>query len=657
MTETENPFFEPSGLPYGLPDFANIREEHFVPAFERGMAEQLAEIEAIKNDPAPATFENTLVALERSGAILRRVSNVFFTFTSSDASDRVQEIETEMMPRLSAHADAITLDRALWERIEQVTAEGPEDEALLERYRTDFVKAGARLDGDAQERLREINGELARLSTEFGQNGVTAATESALVVTDAAELDGLDGDRVAAAAREDGTYALPLHNTTLHPLMARLTDRSVRERLFRLSVDRAPENTEIAARMAVLRAERAALLGYADHASHKVADQTSKTPEAVEERLGAMVEPAVRNVLRQTEELAELAGHPIEPWDWPFYAEQVRRDRYEVDEAALRPYFELDRVYTDGVFHAATALYGITFAERADLSGYHPDVRVWEVFDTDGSGMGLFLLDPYARPTKQGGAWMHNLVEQSELLGQKPVVVNNLNITKPGSGPTLLTPDEVNTAFHEFGHALHGLLSAVRYPRLEGTEVPRDFVEFPSQVNEMWANHPQILANYARHHETGEPVPAELIEKLAAAERYDQGFATVEYLAAALLDWSWHRIAPGQEVDPGTFEAQALERWGLALDLVRPRYRTAYLQHCFAGDYHAGYYSYVWSEVLDADSVEWFNENGGLTRENGDRFRRYVLSVGGSVDPMRATAEFLGREPRLEPLLRRRGLA
>ncbi|CAL9488171.1 Dipeptidyl carboxypeptidase [Nocardiopsis dassonvillei] len=653
---TDNPFFAPSGLPYGLPDFANIREEHFVPAFERGMAEQLAEIEAIRNDPAPATFDNTLVALERSGAVLRRVTNVFFTFASSDASDTVKEIETEMMPRLSAHADAITLDRALWERIERVTAEDPEDEALLERYRTDFVKAGARLDGPAQDRLREINEELARLSTEFGQNVVSAATDSELVVDDAAALDGLDGDRIAAAAREDGTYALPLLNTTVQPALARLTDRSVRERLYRLSVERAPRNQEIAARMAVLRAERAALLGHPDHASHKVADQTARTPEAVEERLGAMVEPAVRNVLRQTEELAELAGHTIEPWDWPFYAEKVRQSRYEVDEAALRPYFELDRVFVDGVFHAATGLYGITFAERPDLAGYHPDVRVWEVFDADGSGLGLFLLDPYARPTKQGGAWMHNLVEQSELLGQKPVVVNNLNITKPGSGPTLLTPDEVNTAFHEFGHALHGLLSAVRYPRLEGTEVPRDFVEFPSQVNEMWANHPRILANYARHHETGEPVPAELIEKLAAAERYDQGFATVEYLAAALLDWSWHRIAPGQEVDPQTFEAQALARWGLDLDLVRPRYRTAYFQHCFSGDYHAGYYSYVWSEVLDADSVEWFNDNGGLTRENGDRFRRYVLSVGGSVDPLAATAGFLGREPRLEPLLRRRGL-
>ncbi|MFD6095393.1 M3 family metallopeptidase [Nocardiopsis flavescens] len=653
---TDNPFFAPSGLPYGLPDFANIREEHFVPAFERGMAEQLAEIEAIKGDPAPASFDNTLVALELSGAVLRRVSHVFFTFASSDATDGVRAIETEMTPRLSAHADAISLDRDLWARIEAVTADGPEEEALLERYRTDFVKAGARLDGTAQDRLREINGELARLSTEFGQNVVAASTASELVVDDASALDGLDADRIAAAAREDGTYALPLLNTTVQPALARLTDRSVRERLYRLSAGRAPRNLDIAARMAVLRAERAALLGYPDHASHKVADQTARTPEAVEERLGAMVDPAVRNVLRQTEELAELAGHPIEPWDWPFYAEKVRQSRYEVDEAALRPYFELDRVFADGVFHAATGLYGITFTARADLAGYHPDVRVWEVSDADGSGLGLFLLDPYARPTKQGGAWMHNLVEQSELLGQRPVVVNNLNLTRPEAGPTLLTPDEVNTAFHEFGHALHGLLSAVRHPRLEGTSVPRDFVEFPSQVNEMWANDPKVLANYARHHETGEPVPAELIDKLAAAERYDQGFATVEYLAAALLDWSWHRIAPGQEVDPQAFEAQALEKWGLDLDLVRPRYRTAYFQHCFAGDYHAGYYSYVWSEVLDADSVEWFTENGGLTRENGDRFRRYVLSVGGSVEPMAATAEFLGREPRLEPLLRRRGL-
>ncbi|MDE3723413.1 M3 family metallopeptidase [Nocardiopsis sp. N85] len=652
---TDNPFFAPSALPYGLPDFENIREEHFLPAFERGMAEQIAEIDAIKNDPAPVTFENTLTALERSGAVLRRVSNVFFTFSSSDATDGVKEIEKEMSPRLAAHADAITLDRDLWKRIEKVMADGPEEAALLERYRTDFVKAGALLDEADQTRLRELNGELARLSTEFGQNVVESLTESALVVDDAAELDGLDEDRIAMA-EQDGKYVLPLLNVSVQPALARLTDRSVRERLHTLSVERAPGNVEIAARMAALRAERAALLGYPDHAAYKVADQTAKTVEAVEERLGAMVEPAVRNLHRLAGELEELAGHPIQAWDWAFYAEKVRQSRYHVDEAALRPYFELERVFVDGVFHAATGLYGITFTERTDLRGYHPDVRVWEVFDADGSGLGLFLLDPYARPTKGGGAWMHNLVEQSELLGQRPVVVNNLNITKPVSGPTLLTPDELNAAFHEFGHALHGLLSSVRFPRLEGTEVPRDFVEFPSQVNEMWANDPEVLANYARHHETGEPVPTELIEKMVAAERYDQGFATVEYLAAALLDWSWHRIAPGEEVDPATFETEALKRWGLDLRQVRPRYRTAYFQHCFAGDYHAGYYSYVWSEVLDADSVEWFTENGGLTRENGDRFRRLVLSVGGSVDPMAATREFLGREPRLEPLLNRRGL-
>ncbi|GAA1098800.1 hypothetical protein GCM10009642_41710 [Nocardiopsis metallicus] len=444
----------------------------------------------------------------------------------------------------------------------------------------------------------------------------------------------------------------------MQPALAQLTNRAVRERLYTLSAERAPENLEIAARMAAIRAERAQLLGYPDHAAYKVADQTAKTVEAVEERLAQLVGPARRNVEKEARVLAEHAGHDIEPWDWPFYTEQVRNARYDFDESVLRPYFELGRVIEDGVFHAATLLYGVTFAERADLRGYHPDMRVWEVFDEDGTALGLFLLDPYARPTKRGGAWMHNLVDQSFLLDEKPVVVNNLNVTKPVSGPTLLTFDEVETAFHEFGHAIHGLLSAVRFPRVEGTSVPRDFVEFPSQVNEMWALWPEILSNYAKHHETGEPVPADLVERLTAASQFNQGFGTFEYLAAALLDWSWHRLAPGETVeDPASFEARALEAVGALHPLVRPRYRSAYFQHIFSDDgYSAGYYSYVWSEVLDAESVEWFKENGGLTRAGGDRFREKVLSRGGSVDPMEAVTEFLGREPRMEPLLTRKGL-
>ncbi|PDP88563.1 peptidase M3 [Glycomyces fuscus] len=654
---TDNPFLSPSELPYGLPDFAAIREEHFLPAFERGVAEHLAEVDAIVRDPQPPTFDNTIAALERSGALLARVETVLHTLAGSDATDGIEEIEREVAPRAAQHRDAVSLNRDLWERVRQVTASDPQEAWLLERYRLDFVKAGADLDDDQQARLRELNAELAGLSTEFSRNVVRATREASLVTRDASDLDGLDEAHISAIER-DGEYVLPLLNTTVQPALAQLTNRATRERLYTLSAERAPENLGIAARMAVLRAERAALLGYPDHAAYTVADQTAKTVDAVEERLGQLVGPARRNVEREARVLAEHAGHEIEPWDWPFYAERVRRERYDFDDGVLRPYFELGRVVEDGVFHAATLLYGITFAERADLRGYHDDVRVWEVFDRDGSPLGLFLLDPYARPTKRGGAWMHNLVDQSFLLDRRPVVVNNLNITKPASGPTLLTFDEVETAFHEFGHALHGLLSAVRFPRVQGTSVPRDFVEFPSQVNEMWATWPEILSHYARHHETGEPVPAELVERLTAARRFNQGFATFEYLAAALLDWSWHRLAPGEAVeDPASFEERALEAAGVLHPLVRPRYRSAYFIHVFASGYSAGYYSYVWSEVLDAESVEWFTGNGGLTREGGDRFREKVLSVGGGVDPMEAVRDFLGREPRMEPLLARRGLA
>lgn len=653
---TDNPFLAPSELPYGLPDFAAIREEHFLPAFEAGVAEQLAEVEAITSDQEPPTFDNTIAALERSGATLRRMEAVFHTLAGSDATDGIEELEKEIAPRAAQHADAISLNRDLWARIQQVTTDDPQEARLLERYRLDFVKAGADLGDGEQARLRELNAELAGLATDFGINVIRATREASLVVDDAAELDGLDEARISAIEK-DGQYVLPLLNTTVQPALAQLTSRTTRERLYKLSAERAPENLEIAARMATLRAEQAKLLGYADHAAYKVADQTAKTVDAVEERLAQLVVPARRNVDKEAQALAEHAGHEIAPWDWPFYTEQVRKARYDFDESVLRPYFELGRVIEDGVFHAATLLYGITFSERTDLRGHHADVRTWEVFDGDGTPLGLFLLDPYARPTKRGGAWMHNLVNQSTHLDQRPVVVNNLNVTKPASGPALLTFDEVETAFHEFGHALHGLMSAVRYPRVQGTSVPRDFVEFPSQVNEMWALWPEILANYAKHHETGEPVPADLVERLTAASQFNQGFATFEYLAAALLDWSWHRLAPGETVeDPASFEAKALEAVGALHPQVRPRYRSTYFMHVFSNDYSAGYYSYVWSQVLDAESVEWFKENGGLSREGGDRFREKVLSVGGSVDPMEAVTDFLGREPGMGPLLARKGL-
>ncbi|MEU3018819.1 M3 family metallopeptidase [Nocardiopsis sp. NPDC007018] len=654
---TANPFLSPSELPYRLPDFAAVREEHFLPAFEQGVAEHLAEVDAIARNPEPATFDNTIAALERSGATLRRVEVVLNTLTGSDATDGIREIEKEIVPRSTRHSDAISLNRELWARIQQVSTDDPQEAWLLERYRLDFVKAGADLGEREQERLRELNARLAELGTEFSRNVVRATGESSLVTTDATDLDGLDAAQIEAI-RQGDEYVLPLLNTTVQPALSQLTNRSTRERLYTLSRDRAPENLEIGARMAELRAERAQLLGYPDHAAYKVADQTARTVEAVEERLGQLVGPALRNVEKEARALAEYAGHEIEPWDWPYYTEQVRKARYDFDESVLRPYFELGRVFEDGVFHAATLLYGVTFTERPDLRGYHSDMRTWEVFDGDGTPLGLFLLDPYARATKRGGAWMHNLVDQSYLLDELPVVVNNLNITKPVSGPTLLTFDEVETAFHEFGHALHGLLSAVRFPRVEGTSVPRDFVEFPSQVNEMWALWPEVLSNYARHHETDEPVPAELVGRLTAASQFNQGFGTFEYLGAALLDWAWHRLAPGETIeDPAAFERRALEAAGVLHPLVSPRYRSTYFQHIFSDDgYSAGYYSYVWSEVLDAESVEWFKEHGGLTRAGGDRFREKVLSKGGSVDPMAAVTDFLGREPGMGPLLTRKGL-
>ncbi|NUW45303.1 M3 family metallopeptidase [Nonomuraea rhodomycinica] len=652
----ENPLFAPSSLPYQLPPFADIREEHYLPAFERGMAEQLAEVDAIAGNAEPPTFDNTVAALERSGRLLARTATAFYSVAASASTDGIMEIEKRISPELTRHSDAIRLNRALWARVKQVATEDPEEAWLLEKYREDFVRAGADLSETEQERLRQLNEELARLSTEFAQNLMRASTDSALVVDDPKELDGFDEDRIASL-RRDGAYVLPLLNFTNQPGLAQLTDRDVRRRLYTLSVGRAPGNFGLAARMATLRAERARLLGFPNHAAYSVADQTAKTVEAVEEMLGQLVGPAVRNARKEAEALAEQAGFPIEPWDWSFYAEKVRQARYDFDASAMRPYFELDRVYRDGVFHAATLLYGITFTERPELRGYHEDVRIFEVFNEDGSALGLFALDPYAREGKRGGAWMNNLVDQSLLFGEKPVVVNNLNVSKPASGPTLLTYDEVNTAFHEFGHALHGLFSEVRFPRVSGTSVPRDFVEYPSQVNEMWVTWPEVLANYARHHETGEPMPAELVEKMKAAEQFNQGFMTVEYLAATLLDWAWHKLEPGQEVaDAEAFEQAALEAAGIAFPPVRPRYRTNYFAHIFSGGYSAGYYSYIWSEVLDAESVEWFKENGGLRRENGDHFRRTLLSRGGATDPLTAFRAFRGREASIEPLLKRRGL-
>jgi peptidyl-dipeptidase Dcp len=667
-----NPFFAESGLPYRLPAFGEIREEHYGPALERAMAEQLAEIGQIAGAADEPSFENTIVALERSGVMLRRVSSVFANHCGSYSTAGMEALDAEFSPRLAAHWDAVQLNGALYGRIKALYERrgelglDAESERLLERYHADFVRAGAQLSGADQERLRAVNSRLASLATAFEQ-GLSADTRDKAVVFDrASELAGLSADTVAAAAENaralghEGKFVISLKLYSNQSELAALEDRQARKRLLDASLSRGlTRNGDTLVEMAKLRAERAALLGFETHAAYIVADQTALTVAAVEEMFGRLVPAAVANAEREGAALRASAGFEIEAHDWAYYSEQVRKERYDFDSAALRPYLELDRVLVDGVFFAAGLVYGVSFVERTDLVGFHEDTRVFEVFNADGSAVGLYLADFYARSSKRGGAWMDELVSQSKVLGHRPVVVNNFNIAKPPAGkPTLLTFEEVNTLFHEFGHALHGLFSDVGFPRFAGTRVPRDFVEYPSQVNEIWAVWPAVLANYARHHETGEPVPDELLAKLAEAKRFGWGFRTVEYLGAALLDWAWHTITPGTEPgDAAQFEAAALAKAGLDLAVIPPRYRSTYFAHIFAGDYSAGYYSYIWSEVLDADTARWFKENGSGIRENGERFRQELLSRGGSVDALTMFRNVVGRAPQIEPLLVRRGLA
>ncbi len=673
---SSNPFLAPSTLPYQLPPFAAIREEHYAPALEHGMALHLEEVAAIAGAAEAATFANTIVALESAGDLLRRVVLVFQNQADSDTTPGVQALQAEFNPRLAEHWDAIRLDAALFARVRAVYSDrsslgDAESVRLVERYYTDFVRAGALL-GDADKaRLRELNASLARLSTQFERNLFEDTRARAVLVTSVDELEGLSDDAVRAAAANaeayghQGAYLLSLQLPSNQPLLASLARRSVRERLFTASVGRGLEsNREVVAQMARLRAERAALLGYECHAAYEVADQTAKSESAVESLLRQLVPPAVANARREREALRAAfvadgySADSFAAWDWQYYAERVRRANYELDAEELRPYFELERVLWDGVFYAAGRVYGLRFEEREDLLGYHEDVRVFEVFEESGDAVGLFIGDYYARESKRGGAWMNYLMPQSRLLGTKPIAVNNLNITKPAAGePTLLTFDEVRTLFHEFGHALHGLLSDIYAPRLQCMQVPRDFVEYPSQVNEMWMVWPEVLANYARHYATGEPIPQELVRRLEAAQRFGQGFKTVEYLGAALLDWAWHKIpAGGEPGDVLAFEAAALEEAGVAFAEIPPRYRTTYFAHAWQFGYAAGYYAYIWSEVLDADTVEWFKENGGMTRANGDTFRRELLARGNSVDPMAAFRAFRGRDPEIGALVARRGL-
>jgi peptidyl-dipeptidase Dcp len=667
-----NPLLSPSALPFGLPPFADIDDAHYAEAVDAGLAEHLAEIQAIVDNPEPATFDNTAQAMERSGRLLDRAAASFFTLVSADASEAIRKLETELSPRFAAHQDAVYLNRALYERFDAVDTGGLDAESvrLVEEYLKEFRQSGIQLDDAGQDRLRSLNAELSRLGTEFGQRVKEAMKSAALLLDSVDDLAGLPGDEIASAAEaarvagHDGKFLLTLIQPSNQPALASLENRDVRRRLFEASVARGSSGgdldvLDLVKSMVRLRAEKAALLGFANYAELVVDRQTAPDFGAVRTMLNRLAPAAVRNADAEAAALAESAGHPLEAWDWAYYSAKVRRERYTVDEQALRPYFELDRVLTDGVFFAATSLFGITFHERKDLAGYHGDVRIWEVRDADGTELGLFLGDYYTRETKRGGAWMNSLVDQSALLGTKPVVINNLNISKPPAGePTLLTLDEVRTAFHEFGHALHGLFSNVTYPRFSGTSVPRDFVEYPSQVNEMWIMWPEVLSNYARHHATGEPLAQDVVDRLNESRLWGEGFGTAEYLGAALLDLAWHVLeAGGVPGDALEFEAKALAAAGVAHPLIPPRYRTGYFQHIFAGDgYSAGYYSYIWSEVLDAETVDWFTENGGLSRANGDRFRAELLSRGNSRDPLESFRTLRGRDAALEPLLKRRGL-
>lgn len=677
--ETSNPLFTESTLPYHLPPFDKIKDEHFQPALEQGMAEEDKEADAIAKQTKP-TFENTIAALEKMGQLFDRARRTFSNFNAANTNPTLQNLEKEMAPKFAAHLDAIRLNGPLFTRIEALYNDrensglDPESKFLLERYYKDFVRAGARLSEADKTKLKAMNAELATLQTTFEQNVLKEKNASSMAVDDRADLTGLSENEIAAAvaaAKADGKqgkFVIRLLNTTGQPPLAFLQNRPLREKVMETSLARNShggewDNKEVVNRIAKLRAERAVLLGYENHAAYQLEDQTAKDVSTVNKLLADLTPAAVANAKREGADMQaiidqEKGGFPLAPWDWDFYSEKVRKARYAFDESQLKPYFELNHVVTDGVFFAANKLYGLTFKERKDLPVYLPDVRIWEVFDADGKPLALFIGDYYARPSKRGGAWMNQYVQQSGLLGTKPVVANHLNIPKPpAGGPTLLTYDEVRTAFHEFGHALHGMFSNVKYPRFSGTNVPRDFVEYPSQVNEMWATWPEILKNYAKHYKTGAPMPTELLDKVLAAEKFNQGFKTTEYLAASLLDQAWHQLKPEQvPSDTLAFEAEALRKAGVDYPPVPPRYRSTYFSHVFSGGYSAGYYSYLWSEVLDADSVEWFKQHGGLKRENGDHFRETLLSRGGSAEALTLFRTFTGGDPDVGPLLKRRGL-
>ncbi len=690
----KNPFYAPSTLPYHAPPFDKIRDVDYQPAIEAGIAEQLKEAHAIANDPAPATFENTCVALEKSGQLLARVRAAFDGVSGANTNPTLQSVEEIETPKLAALDDAIFLDAKLFQRVAAIYEKrdalklDPESKRLVEYYYDRFVHAGANLSDADKSALKKLNEEEATLSNDFRNKLLAATKEGAYATTDKTALAGLSDAQIAAAAlaakdRNQPGWVLPLQNTTQQPALTQLSNVATRRELFEHSWNRAErggapgqpgssdknDTRDTIARLAQLRARKAQLLGYPTYAAWKLEDQMAKTPEAALKFMDALVPPATAKVGAEAADIRAIlyaqrgdAGQGafhVHPWDWNFYSEQVRKAKYDLDESQVRPYFELNNVLENGVFYAASQLYGITFKERHDIPVYHPDVRVFEVFDVDSKPLALFYCDYFKRDNKNGGAWMSNFVDQSRLLGTLPVIYNVANLPKPAAGePALITFTDVVTMFHEFGHALHGIFAASEYPSLSGTSVARDFVEFPSQFNEHWASYPAVFDHFAKDYKTGAPMPAELAAKIKKAATFNQGYALTELLAAAELDMQWHTLpvdAPLQQ--PDDFEKAALQKTHLAISYVPPRYRSSYFSHIWGGGYAAGYYAYLWAEMLDDDAFQWFQDHGGLTRANGDRFRHMVLSQGNTQDLAKMYSAWLGAEPNTQPMLKYRGLA
>ncbi|WP_346836562.1 M3 family metallopeptidase [Microbulbifer sp. SAOS-129_SWC] len=669
-----NPLMKPSPLQDEAPQFDKIKVEDYRPAFAAGFKQHNAEIAAIANSSQPATFDNTIVAMEKSGALLTRVAHVFFNLAGLNSNKQYQAIETEIAPKISQHNDNIYLNPKLFARVAKIYHSDDKmnavDKRLVKNYYDQFVRAGAKLSDQDKAKVRNINSELAKLSTEFSKNILESFKNDTILVTDKQQLDGLSDSEIAslaAAAKKAGKtgYMITLVNTTRQPILGSLKNRALREKIWNTSANRAQEtNGPLIVRMAELRADKAKLLGYPNWAAYVTADQMAKTPKAVFKMLDQLAPKAVAKAKSEAADIkAEMDRegadiNKLQPWDWAYYANKVRAAKYDLDESEVKPYFEFNRVLKDGLFFAMNKLYGITVKPRKDLPVWNPNVKAFEIFDKDGSSIGLFYLDPYAREGKNGGAWMDEWVTQSFLLKHKPVVYNALNIPKPAAGqPTLMTFDEVSTMFHEFGHAVHGLFSQVKYPSLAGTSTARDFVEFPSQFNEDWSINPIVIANYAKNYKTGKPIPKALLDKVLRAHKFNQGFDTTEYLAAALLDMEWHSIPAGEKItDFNAFEQKALAKHGIDYTPVPPRYKSAYFSHIFSGGYSSGYYAYLWTEVFAADAFAYMKEHGGLTRENGDNYRNNVLSRGNSRDLMEDYVKFRGQEPSIDALLKRRGL-